>query len=209
MKSGMIFIPSGKEVRGVRKWKAALLALLVFCLIPLFQALASSGTVTASSLNMRKSASTESDIVKVLKKGATVTIQSTKGSWYKVSADGKTGYVAKKYIKVGSSSSSSSSSKSSSKSSSSSSDGTCSVGDQGSAVKAAQKKLKNLGYYSGSIDGDYGSGTKSAVLAFQKNNGLKQTGNVNSATLNKLNSGDAKKANGSSSSSSSGSSVSS
>ncbi len=68
-----------------------------------------------------------------------------------------------------------------------------------------QKKLKNLGYYTGSIDGDYGSGTKKAVLAFQKKNGLSQTGNVNSKTLSKLNSSDAKKAGSSSSSSSSSS----
>ena len=189
---------------GLRKWKAALILVLALCLFPLLQALASSGTVTASSLNMRKSASTDSKVVKVLKEGAKVTIQSSTGSWYKVSAGGTTGYVAKKYIKVGSSSSSKSSSSKSSSSSSSSS-GTCSVGDEGSKVKAVQKRLKNLGFYSGSIDGDYGSGTKKAVIAFQKKNGLKQTGNVNSATLEKLNSSSAKKASSSSSSSSSSS----
>ena len=32
--------------------------------------------------------------------GATVTIKDTSGSWYKVTAGGKTGYVYKKYIKV-------------------------------------------------------------------------------------------------------------
>ena len=96
----------------MRKWKAALISVLVLCMIPLLQALASSGTVTASSLNMRKSASTDSKVVKVLKEGATVTIHSSTGSWYKISAGGTTGYVAKKYIKVGFSSSSKSSSKS-------------------------------------------------------------------------------------------------
>lgn len=186
----------------MRKWKAALLLILLCCCIPLYGALASTGKVTASSLNMRAQATTDSDVVKVLKKGTTVTIQSTKGSWYKVTAGGKTGYVAKKYIEVSSSSSAkstSSSSSSSSKSSSTtsataSSDGTCSYGDKGSAVKAVQKRLKTLGYLSGSVDGDYGSGTKKAVIAFQKNNGLKQTGNVNSATLKALNSSSAKKA---------------
>ena len=51
-----------------------------------------------------------------------------------------------------------------------------------------QKRLKSLGYYSGSIDGDYGNGTKTAVKNFQKRNGLKETGKVNSDTLKKLNS---------------------
>ncbi len=180
-----------------RKLQIGVLLTLLLCLIPLCIALAKSGTVTADALNMRKSASTDSKVVKVLRKGTTVTIKDTSGSWYKVSAGGKTGYVYKKYIKVGSSSSSSSSgssSGSSSKSSSSSSDGTCKPGDNGNAVKAVQKRLKKLGYYTGSIDGDYGNGTKTAVKNFQKRNGLTVNGTVNKKTLSKLNSSSAKKA---------------
>ena len=185
----------------VRKWKPLLgLAVLLVFLFPISLALAQSGKVTASSLNIRKSASSESDVVGHLREGDKVTIKGTKGSWYQISANGKTGYVAKKYISVsgGSSSNSKSSGSSSSKSSSSkssgNSDGTCGPGDSGEAVKKVQRKLKNLGYYSGSIDGDYGNGTKTAVKNFQKRNGLKETGKVNSATLKKLNSSGAKKA---------------
>ena len=189
----------------MKKWLSAIFLVVLLCLIPLVMALSETGTVTASSLNMRKSTSSTSDVVKVLRQGTKVTINGTSGSWYKVTVDGKTGYVAKKYISVSSGSSKSSSSSSSSKKSSSS-DGTCKSGDTGEAVKKVQKRLKALGYYSGSIDGDYGNGTKSAVKAFQKRNGLKETGEVNSNTLKKLNSSDAKKASsGSSSSSSSGS----
>ena len=179
----------------MKKWRSALLMVVLLCLIPILAALADTGIVTASSLNMRKSASTDSDVIKVLREGAKVTIKGTSGSWYKVTYNGNTGYVAKKYISVSKSGSSSkdSSSKNSSKESSSS-DGTCSYGDTGNAVKKVQKRLKALGYYSSSIDGDYGSGTKKAVQNFQKNNGLKVTGNVNSATLKKLNSSSAKKA---------------
>lgn len=184
----------------MKKWQSALLLAVLLCLIPLIAALADTGIVTASSLNMRRSASTDSDVVKVLREGAKVTIKGTSGSWYKVSYNGNTGYVAKKYVNVSKSGSSSSSSSSSSKSSSSkssskeSSDGTCSYGDTGNNVKKVQKRLKALGYYSSSIDGDYGNGTKKAVQNFQKNNGLKVTGNVNSSTLKKLNSSGAKKA---------------
>ena len=152
-------------------------------MIPLLSAKAWKGTITASSLNMRKSNSSESRVLKTLREGTTVEVLSSSGGWYKVKAGGTTGYVSKKYVKKASSSDSSSSGKSSSSSSSSS---TCSVGDSGVAVKAVQKKLKSLGYYSGSVDGDYGAGTKKAVMAFQKANGLKQTGNVNSATLKKM-----------------------
>ena len=198
----------------MKKWRSALLMVVLLCLIPLFVALADTGTVTASSLNMRKSASADSEVVKVLKQGAKVTIKGTSGSWYKVTYNGKTGFVAKKYVEVSKSGSSSSGKSGSSKSSSSisskntssknnsSSDGTCKYGDSGSAVKKVQKRLKALGYYSGSIDGDYGNGTKKAVQNFQKRNGLKVTGNVNSSTLKKLNSSGAKKASASSSDSS-------
>lgn len=185
----------------MKKWKISLILLVLLCLIPCCAALAKTGKVTATSLNMRKSADSDSKVVSVLKEGATVTIKDTTGSWYKVSANGKTGYVAKKYIKVGGSSDSSSkSSKSSSKSSGSkkeSSDGTCAPGDSGKSVKKVQERLKKLGYYSGSVDGDYGNGTKTAVKAFQKRNGLTANGKVNSKTLAKLNSSGAKKANAS------------
>jgi len=201
----------GKEMSDVRRWKTfAGLAILLVFLLPVSLALATSGTVTASSLNVRKSASSDSDVVGHLREGDKVTIKDTKGSWYKISAGGTTGYVYKKYISTGGSSGSSSSKSSSSKSSSSkssgssSSDGTCSPGDTGSAVKKVQKRLKSLGYYSGSIDGDYGNGTKTAVKKFQKRNGLKETGKVNSSTLKKLNSSSAKKASSSDASSSTG-----
>ena len=183
----------------MRKWMTGVIVLLISCLIPFFGAFGWTGYVTAGSLNLRKGNSEGSKIIKVLKQGASVEVISTSGSWYKVKASGTTGYVAKKYIKKGSASSSSEK-----KSTDSESLGTCSVGDSGGTVKAVQRKLKNLGYYSGSIDGDYGNGTKKAVLAFQRAKGLKQTGNVNSATLKKLSGSSSKASSSSSSSSSSG-----
>ena len=180
-------------MKNMKKWHVLIVLTTLLCLIPLFSALATSGTVTATSLNMRAKASTDSNVVGVLHQGDKVTIKETSGSWYKVSGNGKTGYVAKKYINV-SSGSSSNSGGSSSKNSSGSSNGTCAPGDSGDAVRKVQKRLIALGYLSGSADGDYGNMTKKAVIAFQKNNGLSQTGTVNSATLNKLNSSSAKKA---------------
>lgn len=60
---------------------------------------ASSATYkTTTDLNMRSGASTSYKVVKVLKKGTSVSYISTHGSWYKVSVDGKTGYVSSKYV---------------------------------------------------------------------------------------------------------------
>lgn len=61
-------------------------------------------------------------------------------------------------------------------------------GSTGSAVKAVQRRLRDLGYYNGEIDGEYGEGTERAVRAFQKANKLDVDGKVGSKTLARLNS---------------------
>lgn len=79
----------------------------------------------------------------------------------------------------GSSSSSSSNSNSNSSNSSSSSsntttllDSTLRVGSNGDKVVKLQERLQELGYYTGTIDGDFGSGTEEAFKLFQKTAGL-------------------------------------
>ena len=63
------------------------------------------------------------------------------------------------------------------------------VGFKGSeAVRALQRRLKELGYYSGSADGDFGPATEKAVMEFQRANGLKADGKAGQQTLSKLNS---------------------
>ena len=62
------------------------------------------------------------------------------------------------------------------------------MGDSGSAVKDLQTKLKKLGYYSGTVDSTFGSGTYTAVRAFQQKNGLTADGVAGSETLKKLDS---------------------
>ena len=62
------------------------------------------------------------------------------------------------------------------------------------AVKNMQTRLRDLRYYSGSSDGDFGSATEEAVKAFQRQNGLNVDGVAGADTLNKLYSSDAKKA---------------
>lgn len=55
-------------------------------------------------------------------------------------------------------------------------------GARGDDVIKIQRKLKQWGYYSGSIDGVFGSGTLAAVKSFQKKNGLTVDGIVGPAT---------------------------
>ncbi len=57
------------------------------------------------------------------------------------------------------------------------------LGSTGSEVRSIQKKLKSLGYYGGSVDGIYGTATKNAVTAFQRNCGITADGICGKKTL--------------------------
>lgn len=59
-------------------------------------------------------------------------------------------------------------------------------GSSGEEVKQIQKKLKDWGYYNGSVDGVYGSKTVEAVKSFQKKNGLTADGVAGDRTLSAL-----------------------
>lgn len=51
-------------------------------------------------------------------------------------------------------------------------------GDRGADVREVQKRLKQKGYYEGSIDGVYGDGMKSALINFLKDNNMAITDNI-------------------------------
>jgi len=59
-------------------------------------------------------------------------------------------------------------------------------GSTGSAVSQIQTKLRDWGYYSGAVDGIYGSRTEAAVRKFQQKNGLTVDGLAGPATLKAL-----------------------
>ena len=132
-----------------------------------------------------------------------------------LSADGIAGSktLAKIATALGSSSSGSSSNSGSSNSSSSSASSSSLLkqGTKSEAVRTLQQNLKTLGYYTGSVTGNFGPLTKEAVYSFQKANGLSADGIAGEKTLaavsSKLKGGSS--SGSSSSSSSSGSSNSS
>ena len=59
-------------------------------------------------------------------------------------------------------------------------------GSRGQEVRTIQDKLKRWGYYTGNVDGIYGSLTVSAVKRFQQKNGLKVDGIAGTNTLNAM-----------------------
>ena len=57
------------------------------------------------------------------------------------------------------------------------------IGSRGEEVRRIQTKLKQLGFYNGSIDGIYGSATQKAVKRFQSSVGITSDGIAGSKTL--------------------------
>lgn len=68
----------------------------------------------------------------------------------------------------------------------SSSNAVLTVATTTSQNRGIQQRLKELGYYKGNVDGIYGNKTRSAVIAFQKANGLVADGIVGKKTAKVL-----------------------
>ena len=60
------------------------------------------------------------------------------------------------------------------------------VGSRSEEVRAVQESLKNKGYYDYTVDGIFGTRTRSAVISFQKDNGLNPDGIAGEKTLKAL-----------------------
>lgn len=68
------------------------------------------------------------------------------------------------------------------------------LGSKGDRVRSVQSRLKTLGYLTGAVDGDFGEATEKALKAFQRRNNLTPDGVVGQATIAKLNSPNAVRA---------------
>ena len=82
-----------------------------------------------------------------------------------LTADGKVGPQTRKAIGIG---------------------GVTTAGKYNQTVRNAQQKLKQWGYYGGSVDGIYGPKTREAILGFQKKNGLVADGVIGPKTRGAL-----------------------
>lgn len=173
------------QIKRLRHMTAGCLAMLL--MVAASTAMAVEGTVNTKALVLRKGASKSSKALQTLEKGDSLNILSASGDWYKVTYGKYTGYVMKKYVKA--------SGRVEEAASSTSNEGTASntgsyrairPGDTGSDVKKLQQALQSKGLYTGKLDGVYGSGTKAAVKAFQRQKGLTRDGIAGKKTLTAL-----------------------
>lgn len=155
-------------------------------------------TGVSNTLNIRSGPGTTNSVVTSVANGTVLTLLDDSQSWYKVkTSDGKEGYVSSEYVKLGGTIYTTSTGLTAPS-------GTFKRGSEGNSVVTIQKRLKELGYFTASATGYYGSATESAVKKFQSRNSLSADGICNQKTISVMFSSSAKKA--ATSSSSSGSS---
>ncbi len=87
----------------VTKTLAAALAAAALLTTTVAAADLGSGTITASALRVRESASTDSAVLTLIPNGATVDLLGEEGDWYYTSYSGFMGYIHKDYVDVSSS----------------------------------------------------------------------------------------------------------
>ncbi len=143
--------------------------------------------MTLVSAKLYSTASTSSKVLTTIPKNASVTLSNENGDYFVVLYQGRVGFVLKSAIQA---------------------DGytqeqidssiypVLAPKDDGEQVLALQQALKELGFYTGELDGKYGSGTRKAVAAFQKANSLKESGTADAATQMRLYEGTCKNSKG-------------
>lgn len=146
--------------------------------------------VLTEKLNIRASASPDSKVLKVARRGSVLSVLELTDGWLKVTSDGTTGYVSPEYVKLSPGNEDAVSPAPTSTPAVTAAPGSTLLkkGARGDDVRALQEKLIQLGYLTGSADGVYGNNTVSAVKAFQKNMGLTADGEAGASTLAALNS---------------------
>lgn len=160
------------------------LAVLLLILAAMAQSLVSAWAesypfegITTAVLRMRSGASTTSGIITELPRGTYVTVTGVKNDFYIISVSGRTGYAARAYIAKAAAPAPTSPPQ------------VASVYTQITAasdaadIRTLQLALKELGFYTSSVDGKLGSGTTKAISAFQTMNGLSATGKADAKTL--------------------------
>lgn len=133
-------------------------------------------TTTISRVKLRKTAEADSTVLVVVPQSSLITVYSvTPNGFAKVKYSGKTGYVMTDYIvlaniptptPIPTTTISPDASKYTE----------VKTGVTGTHVRALQEALTELGFYAGKVDSKFGVGTKTAVQAFEKKNGLTADG---------------------------------
>ena len=130
------------------------------------------GHVLTDGLQVKQNPGDFSTAVGSLNAGVPVTIKNICGEWYEIEAEGGiAGFVPKAQVKESSAKKATSLLK---------------VGMSGAEVSKMQRKLRERGFFSGSITGYYGDQTAEAVKAFQKKANMGADGVAGEKTLEML-----------------------
>ncbi|MBR3015876.1 MAG: peptidoglycan-binding protein [Clostridia bacterium] len=178
--------------------RAAALLLAAVCCLSALPAIAESypmSAYTTTNLKLRQQPSDTGTVLLTIPSGDMALINGESGNYYIVTYEGTQGFALKQYFRLV--------------------DGSVNLpavtpapeesaagyqvlysGSKGDAVTALQMALKELGFYSGKADGEFGSGTRSAVVSFQAKNGLTQSGTADAATQKLLFEGKPKNSSG-------------
>lgn len=141
-----------------------------------------STTVTAP-VNMRKRASITAARILTVPAGATISVLKVEGDFLQITYRNYTGFLMAVYVDVppqylpGDTLPHDAEAQTRYE--------RLAIGAQGNKVRTLQQALQELGFYQGTADGSFGTQTMASVKAFQKQNGLRETG-VALAELQKL-----------------------
>ena len=151
---------------------------------------------TTSALRLRQQPNDSATVLLTIPSGDMVVITGESGGYYIAVYEGVQGYALKRYLNAVNGSVNLPAVSPAPDTGASSAYPLLYSGSQGDGVKALQSALKELGFYTGTVDGDFGSGTRSAVIAFQKANGLTETGTADAAAQTLLYEGKPKNSKG-------------
>ena len=140
-------------------------------------------TVTKVTVNLRKSRSTKSELLKRIPEGAEITVTEKNGNWAHVEYKGTKGWVRTEYIvlkTVKKITATATPTPIQTLSPEEDSGGYIVLkrGSSGLEVTSLQEALIELGFLSGEADGTFGDATEKAVIAFQQKNQYPDTGLV-------------------------------
>lgn len=148
------------------------------------------------NVRLRESASSSGKVLLMVPKGDAVYVIGEKSGYYIVQYEGKQGYILKSYISLDSPITVAVPTQVPSSYKAQENYETLYTNSSGAKVRALQQALSELGFYTGTIDADYGAGTTKAVSEFQKMNGLTVNGAADAATQELLYEGTVKNSKG-------------
>ncbi len=137
-------------------------------------------TTVSGSVKLRVNPTEDATVLVVVPADAVIQALGSTGDYIQAKYNGKTGYLKSAYVNQLLAASTLATVAPSS--GSNTTFVTVQLGSTGLVVRAVQEALTELGFYTGTVDSKYGSGTEKAMLAFQKKNKITQSGIADEAS---------------------------